>query len=78
MNSSEPKDFLCHPIADAGKTGLKEKDGFDGGAPMTLEEVAHLGQGELRRKNLRGKPLPPCGSLPINFKKDTAKLTADH
>jgi hypothetical protein len=74
MNSSLPKDFVRHPIADPGKAALQEQHGLDGGAGMPGEKCAHPRRGKFLRKQGGRAAIPPRGRLAPAAEEHAAKL----
>src|SRR6187455_2893497 len=59
MNRCAPEDFVCHPVADAGKTFLHEQNRFDRCPRAPLEEFTDCLAVESWREDSRSNLGPP-------------------
>lgn len=69
-----PKDFVGHPVTDAGKTLLVEQRCLEGKARMATEKFAHVSGGESARGDRRRDGCPPIGRFGTAGKEDATEL----
>ena len=58
-----PENFIRHPVADAGKKFLQQKQGLQGGVTTPAAHSRKAAEGEVPGQNPRGKGAPPRGRL---------------
>ncbi len=68
-----PKNFVGHPVADAGEKLLHEEEGLEGGAGAPGTNLSQIGCGEFGREDGWGELGPPSGGTRGDGKANAAK-----
>src|SRR4029078_13283907 len=68
-----PENFIRHPVADTGKPFLQKKQGLNGGARVSSDELPHRGLREFGGVNFRRAHVPPCRRLPAMVEADDSE-----